>query len=128
VGDHQRRAPFEDAGQRLLDQGLGLCVLCGCGLVEHQYRGVFEERARQGQALALAAGKVIALLAQAGCEARRQAFDKGQGVGLRERLAYRCLVGAGQLAVGDVLGNRAGKQGRLLTHDGDLAAQRRQAQ
>ena len=65
-----------DALQRPLDRGLGLVVDGGGRLVEDQDRRVFEQRARDGQPLALAAGELLAALADDRLEAVRHALDE----------------------------------------------------
>ena len=52
--------------ERRLDRGLDFAVERGGRLVEHQDRRVFEDHARDGDALALAAGQFDAALADMG--------------------------------------------------------------
>ena len=63
VGDDQSRAPFAQGVKRLLNRLLGLGVERRGRLVEQDDRRVFEEGARDGDALALAAGELQAVLA-----------------------------------------------------------------
>src|SRR5216117_3024453 len=62
VRDHQGRAAAHELLQRPDDERLGAQVDRAGGLVEHQDRGVLEERPRQGDALALAAREAHAAL------------------------------------------------------------------
>ena len=55
VGDHQGGAVLGDLRQRALDGGFGVVVDGSGGFVEHQHRGIFEDGAGQGDALALPA-------------------------------------------------------------------------
>src|SRR6185295_16630805 len=63
VGDHDRRAIPHQGPQRLLDVVLALGVQGAGGLVEDEDRGVLEQRARDGDPLALAAGQLDPALA-----------------------------------------------------------------
>ena len=63
VGDDQRRAPLRDALERGLDFALGEAVERRGRLVEHQDRRRFQNRARDGDALLLAARQFQAALA-----------------------------------------------------------------
>ena len=74
--DHQRGAPAHQALERVLDQGLALGVERGGRLVEQQQRRVAQDRARDGDALALAAGQRDPALADRGVEAAAAAADE----------------------------------------------------
>ena len=63
VGDDDAGAPGHDALQRLLDQRLRFAVQVAGGFVQHQDARVFEDDARQGDALLLAAAQAVAALA-----------------------------------------------------------------
>ncbi len=63
VGEDQRGAALHQAVERLLDHGLALRIDGGQRLVEDQDRRVAQERAGDGDALALAAGEPHAALA-----------------------------------------------------------------
>ena len=71
-------------------------------LVEQQDRPIREQRPRDRQPLALAAGELDAALAEIGVEALRQALDELQRV---RRLARRAHLGVGRVgpAVAHVL-------------------------
>ena len=70
--DDQRRAIAHELDQRLLDAPLGFVVERRRGLVEDQDGRVLEQRARDGDALALAARQQRAAIADRGVEALRQ--------------------------------------------------------
>ena len=65
VGDDEGGAPGHRLVERELDQALGRGVHGGGGVVEDQHARVREQRARDRQALALAAGERQAALADA---------------------------------------------------------------
>ena len=81
VGDEQRGAAVHDPPERLVDLGLHLRVDRGRGVVEHQDRGVGEQRAGQGHPLALPAGQGEPLLADHRVVAVRQGGDEAVGLG-----------------------------------------------
>ena len=64
VGDHQRGAPFHQLRQRLLDQVFALGVQRAGGFVQQQDRCIHQQGPGDGQALALAARKAHAAVAQ----------------------------------------------------------------
>ena len=72
VRDHQRGAAARDALERVLDFLLGVAVERRGRLVEHQDRRRFQDRARDGDALLLAAGQFQAALADFGLVALRR--------------------------------------------------------
>ena len=76
MGDHEGGAPGHRLGERELDALLGGGVDRGGGVVEDQHARVGDERARDRQALALAAGERDAALADLGVIALRQARDE----------------------------------------------------
>ena len=119
---HDGGAPRHQLGERVLYQVLAFGVERARGLVQHQDGAVCQHGARDGDALALAAGKLDAAFARDGVEALRQLLDELQGVCLARRLADLLHGGVGP-AVGDVLGDGAMEQQRLLRHVGDTAAQ-----
>ena len=84
---------------------------------------VREEGPRDGDALALAARELDAALAHQGLVALGQALDEVVRIGEPGGFDDRRPRGAGA-GIGDVFGQRAVKQDRLLLHDGDLLAQR----
>src|SRR5258708_7178221 len=123
VRDHDRGAALHQPFHRLLDQRFGFGIEARRRLVEDQDRRVGQERARQRDALTLAARQLDAAFADQRAVALRQPQDEFMRVGKPCRLFDRRHGGAGP-AIGDVLRQRTVKQDRLLLHDGDLAAQR----
>ena len=84
--------------------------------------GSFEERAGDGEPLALAAGEEPAAFADAGVETFRVALDEFQRLGALGGVAHFGDCGVG-LADAQILGDRAVEQQRLLKHHADIAAQ-----
>src|SRR6267142_2711675 len=123
VRDHDRGASLDEPLHRLLDQGLRFGIEARRRLVEDQDRRVGKKRARQRDALPLAARQLDAAFADQRAVALRQSQDELMRVGKTRGLLDRRHAGA-RPAVGDVLGQRAVKQDRILLHDRDLAAQR----
>ena len=66
VGDHQRCPVCGELLDRLLDEGLAFCIERAGGFVEQQDRCITQDGARDGDALALAAGQRDATLADLG--------------------------------------------------------------
>ena len=89
--------------------------------VEQQQRRVFEERARDGDALALAARELHAAVADDGAHAVRQVFD--EIAARRDRRFEHLVVGRVRPAVADVLHDGAMEQRNVLRHDADGFAQ-----
>ena len=108
--DDDRGAPRQHSRQRLLDQGLALGILGRGGLIENQHRGVFEERARQRQALALTAGEIVTLLEQYRTQPSGQGVHEPQGVRGGEGGADFGVAGLAEIAVGDVLAHAGGEE------------------
>src|SRR5690606_9647266 len=80
VGDQQRGAAFEHPADGLLDQVLGGGVDGAGGVVEHEDRRVGQQRPRDGQPLALAAGQGDAALADDGVVAVVELADELGGL------------------------------------------------
>ena len=121
-GDHG--LAFHQFKEVFLDRGFDFGVKRGGRLVEDQDRRVLQEDARDGDALALAAGEFHAALADMRLEAAAalgvfKRFDEIAGGGLADRGADFVIGGAGA-AIGDVLADGAVKQGRVLRHHTDL--------
>ena len=76
VRDHEGGAALHQPLQRLLHEPLALRVERAGGLVEQQDLGVLEERARDGDALRLAAGEARAAFADRRVEALRQSREQ----------------------------------------------------
>src|SRR5438105_4787363 len=56
VRDHESRAPAAKLAQSVLNQGFAFTVQAGCRLIKDQQFWIGENRARDGDALALSAG------------------------------------------------------------------------
>ena len=114
-----RAVPHQPA-ERVLDQALGFGVERARRLVEDQDRRVLEQRARDRDALALAAREQRAAFADLAVEALRHALDELHRVrgarGFLDRFARR----ARERAVRDVARDRVVEQHDLLPDPGDL--------
>ena len=119
---HDARAACHQAAKCFLHQPFALAVERACSLVKHENRAVGQHGASDNDALALTARKLHAALARDGVEALRQLLDELKRICLASRFAD-FVHGRIGLAVGDVLGNRAVEQDRLLWHISYLAAQ-----
>ena len=127
VRDHERGASDHQFVERVEDDGLCFRIDRRGGLVENEDGRVLEKGARDADALAFASGQPHAALADLGLVAVGQALDEFVGVGRLgglDDLLQRRL----QAAVPDVVGDRPGKEHRVLGHHADLAAQRLEAQ
>jgi hypothetical protein len=124
--DNQRSAVFHQALQRLLDQSLGFGIQRAGGLVQHQDRRVLEDRPGNRDALALTAGQRIAGLPDLGVYPLRHARDEFHRVGRLGGGDDVRFAGAGQFAVGDIVGHAAVEQHHALPYPADLPAQRGQ--
>ena len=115
VRDEDRRAALHERHQAVHDLRLARRVEARGRLVEHEDRRVAQQDARDPDALALAARQPDALRAERAVEAAGQAADEVLGVGRAggadDVLARRVA------AVGDVLGDGAGEQHRVLQED-----------
>ena len=122
VRDDERGAPLHQALERGLHQRLALGVERGGGLVEQQQRRVAQDRARDRDALALAARQRHAALADRRVVALRQALDELVGKRLLGRAPH---VGVGRLrpAEPDVVGGGRTEHDGILRHQRDAPAQ-----
>ena len=110
----------------VLHQPLGFGIERGRRLVEQDDRRILDQRAGDGDALALAARQLQAVLADRRVVAEREAHDEFVGVrGLGG--GDDLVLGCAGLAEGDVLADRAAEQEHVLADIGDLPAQRRGA-
>src|SRR5579871_3272864 len=125
VGNDEGRAALHQFVQRLLHQRLRRGIERGSGLVEDEQARVHQDRAGDGDTLALPAGKPDAAFADDGIELLLHALDK-IGVGAVGGLPD-LRFGRFAMAVGDVVAQGPGEQPGLLRHDADLAAQGVQA-
>src|ERR1035438_9839880 len=124
VRDDDDGAVLHQVGQRLLYQHFALRVQVAGGFVQDQDGRVLQQGARDGEALALAAGKLDAAVANHSLIAFREALDEivgegGFGGGADGILLYAFT------AVGDVVGYGVVEQKGILGHHADLAAQAR---
>ena len=126
VRDRDRRAALGEPVERLLDGALGLRVEGARRLVEHEHGRVAQDRARDRDALLLAAGEAVAALADDRVVAVGQAGDQvvdARGAGrLLDLLVGR--VGPGEA---QVLADRRVEEVGLLRDDADRARERREA-
>jgi len=122
MGDDDHRAPLDDLEHVLLDEALALVVERARGLVEDEDRRVDRQRARDGDALALAAGEIDAALLDERVIAVAQAADELVGAG---EARHGDDLRAAHAGIGerDVLVQGAVEQQIFLQHDADLRAQ-----
>ena len=124
VRDHDDdRAPRLGALDRGQQRGLAVLVEIGVGFVEHQQERIAVERARQRDALALAAGQRRPAFADPGVVAGRHPQDHVVGAGSARGLQHRLAVRL-RRHPRDVLGDGAVEQVDLLRHEADVAAER----
>ncbi len=125
-----RKAMSDDKGgavlhhlvQRRQNAGLGRRVERTGRLIEDQYRRILEQGARDGQALAFAAGEGAAALTDHGVEAVRICVDEIECLRTRRGVAQfvmRCI----RLSDPQVLRDRAVEQQGFLKDHADIAAQ-----
>ncbi len=123
--NHQHGAALHQVPEGFLDQRFAFGIERGGGFVEDEDGRILQDRAGNGDALALATRKPEAFFADHRVVALRKAEDEivGQGVsrGLLHQIAFYI-----RLAVGDVVAHRVVEKNRFLGHLRNLAAQRRQ--
>ena len=121
--DHERGALRHQPLERGLHQRLALGIERGGRLVEQEQRRVAQDRARDRDALALAAGERDAALADRRLETLRQAVDE---FGRQRKLGGALDLGVARVrpAEADVVGDRRGEDHRVLRHQRDAPAQR----
>src|SRR5439155_11565979 len=125
VRDDESSSAKHQVGERLLHEHLGLRIQFGGGFVQNENGRILQNRARNGDALPLAAAQARAAFANHGVIALRQLDDEiVRQRGLRGGNDF-FLGNIGQ-AVADVVANGVVKQDVLLRHHGDLPAQRAQ--
>src|SRR5262249_7982109 len=121
--DHDRRSPLAEVLDRALNLTLGLRIERSRRLVEQDDRRVLEQGARDGDALALAAGDLQAVLTDLRfipARERRDEVVRVSGLGGGDDLG----LARTQTSERDILAHRAAKQENILPDIGDLAAQR----
>ena len=123
VRDDEGGAAIAQLVDRQLDALLGFDVERAGRFVEHQDRRILEDRAGDGDALALAAGKLRAALADHRIVARAFRQDEVVRRGRHRGGVNAMIVGVGA-ADADVLFDGAVEQPRILEDAGDRLAQR----
>src|SRR5262249_44730423 len=118
-------AVFGESYQGFLDEAFGFGVQGGGCFVEENHARVAHESARDGQPLALAAGKACARFPERSSEALREAVNKLGEVGFSQDLPER-VVGNAFQAIRNVFAQAAGEENGGLRHDTDLPAVRAQ--
>ena len=113
---------LERGVQRGLHHALALGVQGAGGFVQQQQRRVFQQRARNRNALALAAGQAHTALAQKGGIALGQCLQKIVCKGLARSSKHLGIAGTGA-AIADVFQRAGRKNHRVLRHGADVAAQ-----
>ena len=121
VGDDQGGAALHQAVKRVLDETLALGVKRAGRLVEQQDRGLAQNRARNRDALALAARQARAIVAEEGVEALGKVTQEACGVGGFGG-GPDGLVAGGPMAIAQIVTRRGGKQRAFLRHEGNAAA------
>ena len=123
VRDHEGGAALH----HLVERGLHLALGCGVErarrLVEDQDRRILQQRARDREALALAAGERAAALAD-GASKPSGWRSMNSSACARAQASRISSIGRVRLADAQVLGDRAVEQQRFLIDHADVVAQR----
>ena len=119
--DHRRPAPHQ-IPDRLLYLGLGLGVEPGHGLIENQYRRIFEQRPSDRETLSLSAGELQAELTYNRLVPVGKCADKAIGTG-RSRSSVDIFVVDPRATVRDVVAHGIVEKKRELRDHGDLRTQ-----
>ena len=122
VRDEDRGAVLHDLAQGGVDLFLGPRVDRRRRVVEHEDARVGEHRARDGDALALAARQREPAFAHERVVAVGERVDERRSPGDRRRTAHVVVGGVGP-AVRDVVAHAVGEEERVLEHHSDLAPQ-----
>ena len=125
MGDDHGGAPAHEFAEGRLHLAFGFRVQGRGRLVEQQDGGVLERRPGDGQALALAAGKLDALFADHGVVALGKGADERVGGGVTGGGDDLGVAGPGP-AIGDVGPDRVVEKGDLLADQGDVGIERGQ--
>ena len=120
--DHQAGPPGHQPIERLAHSRLALHVEAGHRLVQHQHRGIADERPGDRDALALPARERSSPLADLGVVTVLHLANELVGVGGRGG-GHDLLHARLGVAVGDVLPDGGSEQDRLLEDESDLAPQ-----
>src|SRR5688572_1274943 len=117
--DDKGGAPREQGGQCLLNELLTFAVeRTGC-LIQNQDGRVFEQGARNGDALPLAAGQLHAALSDDGRVTFWKAFDEFVAVRATRR-SDDFLLGRAGASIGDVVPDRTAEEEHFLRNDGHV--------
>ena len=127
LGDDEGGPAFAKSFHRLLDQPLRLRVHARRGVVQNQHARIHQERARDGDALALAAAERHAALANDRVVAVRQLADEFMRL-RRARAFFNLRPRRLRPTVGDVLSDRRAEQESLLKNHAHRPPQLRQVQ
>jgi hypothetical protein len=122
VGDDDGGAVFHELIQGILDEAFALGIEAAGGFIQDQDGGIGEDGAGDGDALALAAGKLGAALADEGVIPFGHGLDEEMGVGLFGGFVDFGLGGVG-FAVGDVFADAAAKEEDFLGDEGEVLAE-----
>ena len=120
--DDESRTALHRRFQPLLDEGFRLGVERAGGFVEQQQRRVFEHRAGDGDALALATGETHTSLTEKGAVTIRQTRDEFIGQCSARGGDHFRIAGSGA-AIANIFHRVAGENHRVLRDDGAHAAQ-----
>src|SRR5579884_3266207 len=125
--DDEGRSSSHDLLKRGNQISFGANVERAGGLVEDEQRSVFQKCARDGKALPLSAGEARASFSDLGVVALRESQNEFVGVSCSG--CSNDLRAAGiEAPVGNIVSNCGGKEYGLLAYDGELLAQRRDAE
>jgi hypothetical protein len=122
VRDEDGGPPLHDLAQMVQDAIFGLGVHTGERVVEHQDAGAADQRARNGRALFLPAGKREAALPDQSVVAIGKTLDLIGDIGGLGGPANFCIGGV-LGPESDVLPNGVAEQERLLRDKSDMASQ-----
>ena len=122
MGDDNRGAPLHQLVQATLNFAFCLGVQRRSGLVQDEQGSIFQNCARNSDALLLATRELQPALTNSGVVAVGEAANEVVGIGLFGR-SDDFLIGSVGFAVGDVLPNSTGEQRGVLEHDGGAGAQ-----
>ena len=117
--DDDRGAALGEALEGGLHEALAHRVQGARGLVEEQQAGVLQERARDGDALLLAAAQLHTALTHLRAVAFRKLLNEAVSIGSLCSRFYFSVSGA-RAPNGDVVMDRRGKQRRLLAYEAHL--------
>src|ERR1700678_3594635 len=121
MGDGYYGAAFHQPFQSFDDQALGFGIKGGGGLVKNEDRVIADDGAGDSDALTLAAGKVVATLADDGVVTVRHMGDKFVHIG-KLCGVHDFLVGGAGVAIGDVVAHGPLKKNGFLEDVADIVA------